>query len=99
MATEVEASTPSRRAWVSIASGRESKLGEPVSPDAPLVFVVQRFEMDRETAASDGYFGNEDILDRVIFRTFNLKEAEAYLSEWVPDLSVIDVPWKCDYPL
>jgi hypothetical protein len=58
---------------------------------------LRKFEIPE--ALIDKYFGEEDLVDSHFVRLDTLEEVESLMASWHIDCSLLDAPWKCDYPL
>jgi hypothetical protein len=86
---EIPAKRESHKAFVAVyPPSREHRITQ---------WRVRRFEIPVKFI--DACVGEEELIDSQFVRLDNIEQVEALLSSWGIDSSLLDAPWKCDYPL
>jgi hypothetical protein len=47
----------------------------------------------------DQYFAESDLVNSEFVRVDTLDDVESLLAKWGIDSTILDAPWKCDWPL
>jgi hypothetical protein len=88
-ACEIRATRPDHRAFVGVY---------PPLPEHNIEkWRVRKFEIP--SCLVEASFGEDALVDSVSLRLGTLEEVEEALASWDIDSSLLDAPWKSDYPL
>jgi hypothetical protein len=88
-AAEIPTSIPGHRAFVGVY---------PPMPEKGLPrWTVKRFAIPEHLV--DQYFGQRDLVNLEAVCLDAMEEVEKLLSQWGIDSSILDAPWKSDWPL
>ncbi len=97
-AAEIQASHPSRRAWIGITPLPYEPHREFRQYIENRSFQVLRFEVDRDGIDPNYWLPDAAIHDLETIELSNEAQLEAYVLRFVPNLEDLTAPWNCEMP-